>query len=230
VGILSTGNELVDAPKRGNSGKIVDLNRPILSAMVRELGADPIDLGIANDDTRIIEGRLKAGLGKTDVVLVTAGSSVGKRDLVPDCINRLGNPGMFIHGVAMRPALPTGLAVVKGKPVISLPGFPVSAMIAFRTFVRPLLAILGGAPEPVEPTIRAVLKEAITGFPAHRTFVRVRVRKVKTGYEAAPLKAQRSSQLSSMVGANGIVTVSEEAQPIKAGTVVTVTLTGDIRN
>ena len=230
VGILSTGNELVNVPNRGNCGKIVDLNRPILSAMVRELGANPVDLGIAKDDAHIIGARLKAGLRKADVVLVTAGSSVGKRDLVPDCINRLGNPGMLVHGVAMRPALPTGLAVVKGKPVISLPGFPVSAMIAFRTFVRPLLAKLGGAPEPVEPTIRAVLREGITGFLGHRTFVRVRVWRGKGGYEAVPLRAQRSSQLSSMVGANGIVTVSEEARPIEAGSTVAVTLIGDIRN
>jgi len=228
VGILSTGNELVNSPKKGDPAKVVDLNRPILSAMVRELGAVPVDLGIAKDDRRAIKSALKIGLRKADVVLVTAGSSVGKKDLVPDCINGLGKPGMLVHGVAMRPAMPTGLAVVRGKPVVSLPGFPVSAMIAFRTFVRPLLAKLVGVPEPLEPTVRAILTERVIGVPGHRTFVRVRVNRVKNGYEARPLRAQRSSQLTSMVYANGIVNVSGSSPIVKAGTEVSVTVTGDL--
>ena len=117
---------------------------------------------------------------------------------------------------------------MKGKPVISLPGFPVSAMVAFRAFVRPLLAKLVGAQEPLEPTVKAVLKEKIAGAPAHRTFVRVRVKKVKGGYLATPLKAQRSSLLTSMVDANGIVAVPGSNPTIKAGTEVSVTLTGDL--
>jgi putative molybdopterin biosynthesis protein len=125
--------------------------------------------------------------------------------------------------------MPTGLAVVRGKPVVSLPGFPVSAMLAFRTFVRPLLAKLVGAPEPPEPTIRAILKEKITGISGHRTFVRVRVSRMKDEYVATPLKAQRSSLLTSMVDANGIVNVPESASIIEAGTEVSVTLTGDLQ-
>jgi molybdopterin molybdotransferase len=229
VGVLSTGNELVNSPRKDNRAKIVDLNRPILSAMLRELGAEPVDMGIVKDDERAIKAALKMGLAKADLVLVTAGSSVGKRDLVPNCINKLGKPGMLVHGVAMRPAMPTGLAVVRGKPVVSLPGFPVSAMLAFRTFVRPLLAKLVGAPEPPEPTIRAILKEKITGISGHRTFVRVRVSRMKDEYVATPLKAQRSSLLTSMVDANGIVNVPESASIIEAGTEVSVTLTGDLQ-
>ena len=229
VGVLSTGNELVNSPRKDDHTKIVDLNRPILSAMLRELGAEPIDMGIVKDDESAIKAALKTGLAKTDLLLVTAGSSVGKRDLVPVCINSLGRPGMLIHGVAMRPAMPTGLAVVGGKPVVSLPGFPVSAMLAFRTFVRPLLAKMVGAPEPLEPTIRAVLKERVTGTPNYRTLVRVRVSRVKDEYLATPLKAQRSSLLTSMVDANGIVNVPESVSVIEAGTEVSVTLTGDLR-
>ena len=200
----------------------------ILTAMLRELGAIPVDLGIVDDDEGAIKAALRAGLGAADLVLVTAGSSVGKRDLVPACINSLGRPGMIVHGVAMRPAMPTGVAVVKGKPVVSLPGFPVSAMFAFRVFVRPLLAKLVGAPELPEPTVQAVLKERVTGMPGSRTFVRVRVKKVGDGYVAVPLKAQRSSILTSMVDANGVVTLSESAPSIEAGKEVSVTLTGNL--
>jgi molybdenum cofactor synthesis domain-containing protein len=228
VGVLSTGNELVDSSKRAGGGKIVDLNRPILSAMLQEAGAEVVDLGIARDDKRTISAALKTGLARTDMVLVTAGSSVGRRDLVPECINRLGKPGIIVHGVAMRPAMPTGLAVVKGKPIVSLPGFPVSAMIAFRVFVRPLLAKLVGAASPLDPNVTAVLKKRITGTPGHRTFVRVRVKKGRSGYVAVPLKTQRSSQLTSMVHANGIVTLLESIQSVRAGSEVLVSLTGEV--
>jgi molybdopterin molybdotransferase len=228
VGVLSTGNELVNSQRRNKGAKIVDINRPILSAMVKEVGAEPVDLGVARDEAREIRLALTKGLGGSDVVLVTAGSSVGKKDLVPSCINSLGRPGMLVHGIAMRPGMPTGLAVVNHKPIVSLPGFPVSAIVAFKIFVLPLLAKLSGFPMPVERSIRAVLKERIRGAPNLRTFVRVKVEKVQTGFLAWPLKVQRSSLLTSMVDANGIVTIPESVGAIEAGQEVDVSLTGDI--
>ena len=228
VGVLSTGNELVNSQRTRVGAKIVDVNRPIISAMLKELGAEPIDLGIVRDEPREIRQALLKGLRSSDVVLVTAGSSVGKKDLVPSCINSLGRPGMLVHGIAMRPAMPTGLAVVNRKPIVSLPGFPVSAIVAFKTFVRPLLAQLSGFPMPVERSIRAVLKERISGAPNLRTFVRVKVEKGQSGFLASPLKVQRSSVLTSMVDANGIVTIPESVGSIEAGEEVDVSLTRDI--
>jgi molybdopterin molybdotransferase len=228
VAVLSTGNELVGSLRRNTSGKIVDLNRPILKGMLRQLDAVPLDLGIVDDNEETIRAALKAGLATADLVLVTAGSSVGEKDLVPNCINDLGKPGMIIHGIAMRPAMPTGLALVHGKPIVSLPGFPVSAMMAFRVFVRPLLAKLVGAPELTEPTIKAVLTESISGTLGSRTFVRVRVKRVREAYLAVPLAGQRSSILTSMVNSNGIVTLPESVARIEAGAEVSVTLTGDL--
>jgi len=228
VGVLSTGNELVNSQRTRVGAKIVDVNRPIISAMLKELGAEPVDLGIVRDEPREIRQALLKGLRASDVVLVTAGSSVGKKDLVPSCINSLGRPGMLVHGIAMRPAMPTGLAVVKRKPIVSLPGFPVSAIVAFKTFVRPLLAKLSGIPMPVERSIRAVLKERISGAPNLRTFVRVKVEKTQAGFLASPLRVQRSSVLTSMVDANGIVTIPESVGSIEAGEEVDVSLTSDI--
>jgi molybdopterin biosynthesis enzyme len=148
---------------------------------------------------------------------------------VPECINRLGRPGMLVHGVAMRPAMPTGLAVVKGKAVFSLPGFPVSAFFAFRTFVRPIVSRLLGIKELSEPTVNAVLKERITGMSGNRTYVRVHVNRTTEGLVVEPLKLQRSSIIMSMVRANGFVTVPEEKKSIDAGENVTVTLFGRIQ-
>jgi molybdenum cofactor synthesis domain-containing protein len=228
VGVLSTGNELVDAVRKYDSAKVVDLNRPVIKAMLRELGAVAVDMGIVEDDEWAIKAALRAELARTDMILVTAGSSVGKKDLVAGCINSLGRPGMVVHGIAMRPAMPTGLAVVRGKPIVSLPGFPVSAMVAFRVFVRPLLAKLVGVSETPEFTIKAVLSERVSGARGVRTFVRVKVKRTGDGYQAVPLKAQRSSILTSMMDANGIVTLPESATLIEPGTEVSVTLTGNL--
>jgi len=228
IGIISTGDELVDSPSKLSPGKIIDLNRSILSGMTQELGAVPLDMGIAPDQEKEILRALRRGLRHSDAVLISAGSSVGKRDLLPKCINSIGEPGMVVHGVAMRPSLPTGLAVVKGKPVVSLPGFPVSAIMAFRVFCRPLIAMLSGGQELEESTVRALLKGRIVGIDGYRTYVRVRVRRTADGFIAEPLKVQRSSALTSMVDANGIVTIPEGTSAVDAGQVVDVAVIGEI--
>lgn len=229
IGIISTGDELVDSPARLRLGKIVDLNRPILSGLAEELGAVPVDIGIAKDNEGEIMNALRRALKVSDAVLISAGSSVGKRDLIPKCINQLGKPGILIHGVAMRPALPTGLAVVKGKPVVSLPGFPVSAMIAFRAFCRPLIERLSGGQMQNELTVKAVLKGSINGIQGNRTYVRVSLSHSPDGLLAEPLKIQRSSALMSMVDANGIVTIPEGVASVEAGQVVDVAVIGEIQ-
>jgi molybdopterin molybdotransferase len=228
AGIIATGDELVRSKKKRDIAKIVDVNTPILSAMVKEAGGTPIDLGIARDREDDILGKLRKGLRSCDLLLVSAGSSVGKRDLVPKCINAIGKPGMLIHGIAMRPSLPTGLAVVKGKPILSLPGFPVSAMFAFRIVGRPLIAKLLATQETLEPSVKAVLKEGISGTKGYRTFVRVLLSWHGDGMVAAPLKSQRSSELMSMVSANGIVTIPEGSESYEAGQMVDVTVIGEI--
>jgi molybdopterin molybdotransferase len=228
VAIISTGNELVDSQENKDATKITDLNRPILSALIEESGGLPVDLGICRDREKDILRMLRRGVESCDIVMVTAGSSVGRRDLVPKCINMIGKPGVLVHGVAMRPSLPTGLAVVKGKPILSLPGFPVSAIVAFRNFGRPLIAKLMGAEGFVDPIVRASLKERIGGEMGYRTFVRVVLRRTEEGLTAEPLKSQRSSLLMSMVAANGIVTIPENVAVIEAGQVVDVTVIGEI--
>lgn len=228
VAILSTGNELVDSISRRSPAKVIDINRAIISGMLQELGAEPVDLGIVKDREAAIRTALRKGLKTYDLVIVSAGSSVGKRDLVPECVNGLGKPGMLVHGIAMRPAMPTGLAVVNGKPVFSLPGFPVSALFGFRVFVRPILSRMLGVRELLEPTVSAVLSERITGAPGYRTYVRVAVKRSGRELVAEPLKLQRASVLMSMVGANGIVTIPEEVTAIEGGQTVNVTLIGDI--
>jgi len=171
---------------------------------------------------------LRRGIRSCDAVLISAGSSVGNKDLVPTCIDKIGEPGMIVHGIAMRPSLATGLAVVKGKPTLSLPGFPVSAIIAFRIFGRPLISRVLHARQRFEPVVKARLNERISGPHGYRTFVRVSVRETSEGLVAQPLKLQRSSALVSIVASNGIVTIPENVTALEAGELVDVTMTGEV--
>jgi len=222
VGVLSTGNEL--SAGKSSGGKIADVNRPTLMAMVEESGGMPVDLGIARDDPKQISQRITGGLRSTDLVLVTAGTSVGKGDLVPDVINALGKPGMLVHGIAMRPSLPTGLAVVNGKPIVSLPGLPVSAMFAFSTFVQPLiLKMLGAEPDP-QAKIRARATKRIVGVPGFRTFIRVRVKEEEGKLVAEPLRTPGSGVLTTRTRANGIVVIPENVEGFDEGAEIEVQL------
>jgi putative molybdopterin biosynthesis protein len=124
--------------------------------------------------------------------------------------------------------MPTGIGVVDGKPILSLPGFPVSAIFAFRVFGRPLIAKLMGTEETVDPVMRAVLKERVSGLSGCRTFVRVKIRRSPYGLVAEPLKLQRASLMMSMVAANGIVTIPEDVAAFEAGQVVEVSVIGEI--
>jgi molybdopterin molybdotransferase len=184
----------------------------------------PMDLGIARDDFEEIFRRIKQAFASADLVLVTAGTSVGKGDLVPDVINALGKPGMLVHGIAMRPSLPTGLAVVNGKPVISLPGLPVSAMFAFSTFVQPLILRMLGTEQDPRPRVRAKATKRIIGVPGFRTFIRVVVRERDGKLSAEPLRAPGAGILTTLTRANGIVVVPEKVEGYDEGAEVEVEL------
>ena len=224
VAILSTGSELVDSFPSRSSSKIVDINRLVLSGKVRRLGGTVIDFGIVKDRKQLIIRALEKAIESSDMVLVSGGSSVGQKDLVPSCINAVGKPGMLVHGVAMRPAMPTGLASVDGVPIISLPGFPVSAMFAFLIFGAPMIAKLtGGKPAP-KAKLQARTSELIKGVKGYRTFVRVALRKTETGFTAGPVDSQRASVMMSIVAADGFVVVPEKTGVIPKGRLVDVNL------
>jgi len=222
VAVMSSGSELQD--HSSSTGKIADVNRPMLIAACQNLGCNPIDLGIVIDDYDAIRARLLKGLQVADVVLVTAGTSVGPVDIVPKVIDSLGQPGMLVHGVAMRPSMPTGLAVVNGKPIISLPGYPVSAYLAFIEFVHPLIAHLLRTHFLPSPTVRVKLNRRVPGILGSRTYVRVKVTSHKDGLVAEPVRTSGAGILSSLVQANGFIIVPENVEGYEEGALVDVEL------
>ena len=144
IGILATGNELAAVGSKPLKNQIFESNRVMLLSLCLELGAEPIDLGIAKDDSSEIARMLRRGLENCDAVITSGGTSVGELDLVPDVVNSLGKPGIIIHGIALRPAMPTALAVVDGKPLMILSGNPVAATVGFEAFARPLICKMLG--------------------------------------------------------------------------------------
>jgi len=219
IAVLSTGNEIRDAAS-ADSGKVPDVNRPILLNAIRELDCEPIDVGIAVDELDAIRGKLRQAMAEADLVLITAGTSVGPRDFVPQVINQLGKPGLLIHGVAMRPSMPTGLGIVDGKPIISLPGYPVSAYLAFLEFVPPLVDHLLGT-EPLQArVIKVKLARRVAGVLGSRTYIRVRVFEEEGGTRADPVSVSGAGILSSLVRSNGFIIVPENVEGYEEGETV----------
>ena len=223
IAILATGNELVELGCKPLKSQVFDVNRLVLSALCCELGAEPLDLGIAGDDVDEISGKVESGLEKADMIITSGGTSVGSADLVPEAVNKIGKPGIVVHGVAMRPAMPTALAVVKEKPIIILPGNPVAAIVGFEVFARPLISKMLGL-EHVEPrvTIQAKVTRRMATTLGRSNFVRVNVFRRNGELFAEPISARGSSMISTMTRANGYVVVSEDREGLEEGEMVSV--------
>jgi molybdopterin molybdotransferase len=229
IAILATGNELAEAGSKLLGSQIFESNRVLLSAMCRELGAEPVDLGIAKDDLAEIAEKLKIGLRNCDAVITSGGTSVGKLDLVPEAINNSGKPGVIVHGMALRPAMPTALAVLDGNPLMILSGNPVAAIIGFEVFARPLICkMLGMKQAEPRPTVNAVMTRKMATALGRKTFVRVRVTQKNGEYFAEPVSARGSGAISTMTRGNGFVVVPENREGVTEGERVTVHLFGNV--
>jgi molybdopterin molybdotransferase len=221
VAILSTGDEVVPPERRSlRPGQVRDATASALAGLVRQAGGGPRAGGIVPDDAGALETAMRAALEDSDLVVVSAGSSVGARDQTAAAVARLGAPGVWCHGLALRPGKPTLLAECAGVPVIGLPGNPLSALVVFRLVGVPLVWRLGGctAPPP-EPVVRARLERDLASAAGRLDVVQVRLH----GGVAAPLFGL-SALLSILVAADGCLVVPEEATGLPAGTEVEVTL------
>jgi molybdopterin molybdotransferase len=229
IAILATGNELAEEGSDPAENQIFDSNRTMLSAMCRDLGAEPFELGIAKDDLEEIVEKLGDGLKQADAAITTGGTSVGGLDLVPDAINKLGKPGVIVHGIAMRPGMPTALAAVDGKPIMVLSGNPVAAIVGFEVFARPLICkMLGMKKEEARPAIKATMTRRVSSALGRKTFVRVRAFEKNGDVFAEPVSARGSGAISTMTRGNGFVIVPENREGVTEGELVTVRLFGSL--
>jgi len=210
IGILATGNELAEIGTELSGNQIYDSNKTMVASLCHELGAEATHLGIAKDNTDEIADKIKNALKTSEAVITTGGTSVGGLDLVPDAVNKLGKPGVIVHGVALRPAMPTGVGMLEGKPVLILSGNPVAAVIGFEVFGRPLICkLLGMTQTEQRPIIKAVLTRRITSALGRKTYVRVRVILKNGDLIAEPVSAKGSGSISTMTQSNGYLIVPE---------------------
>jgi molybdopterin molybdotransferase len=222
VAILCTGDELVDVDGELDEIKIISSNSYTLAAQVKDCGAIPLQLGIAKDRKGEIEEKLRQGT-RADVLISSAGVSVGDYDFVKGVMKNLGMEMVFWK-VAMRPGQPLAFGTIEGKPVFGLPGNPVSSMVSFEQFVRPSLLKMMGYRQLFRPVIEAILKEEIKKTVGRRYFIRGSVSFEKDQYFVTTTGAQGSGILRSMVKANGVIIIPENQEIVRAGEKVKVQL------
>ena len=230
VAVLSTGGEIVAPGKLLPAGKIYDINAHTLSAAVQEIGGTSINLGIIPDKKDHLTKALKKALAVSDAVITSGGVSVGPKDFTPQIVDSLGEPGVLVSGVAVKPGKPVTFAVVDGKPVFSLPGNPTSSLFMFNVFVRPILAKLAGRAEEDFPRLRAVAAQKMFPARGRRTFTMVNVSYDKAGTPfVSPVPTGASGAITTLAKADGYIEISEKQQFVDAGSEVDVILFGNLR-
>lgn len=219
VAVISTGSELVEAGKALKPGKIYDANGPLIFHAIRCSGGTPVNLGIARDDPNDILLKLRKALRSADLVIISGGTSAGRGDIVASVVQEMGRPGLIVHGLAVKPGKPTFLAVIRGKPVFGLPGYPVSAFMVFNKIVAPYLEKMSGL-RKVRQVIRAKLTAKIIPSRGRRSLIPVKLKKEEGHLLAEPLWKD-SGAIASLSTADGYIDVPlgkeilEEGEPVE---------------
>ncbi len=221
VGLLATGNEIVAPDAAPRPGQVRDVNTTALAAQARRAGCDVLTGGIVPDDATLLTQRTRELLARCDVVLLTGGSSIGARDLTAQVLADAGAEIVF-HGISVRPGKPTILARAGDKPILGIPGVPVSAQVIFEVFVRPLLWRLGGelARDPWPARRQARLRRRAPSVAGREDYLRVRLD--EEGWAHPVLGG--SSALSTLVRADGLVVIPAESEGVAEGDTVEVLL------
>jgi molybdopterin molybdotransferase len=219
VTVFSTGDEVVP-PETAElkPGQVRDATAPALDALIADAGGEPVYAGIVSDDPGALRRALRDALPASDVLVVSAGSSVGTRDETADAVADLGPPGIWCHGLAIKPGKPTLLAECEGVPVLGLPGNPRSALVVFRLIGMPVVRLVGGClMPPPEPSARATLSRDLASATGRLDVVQVTLR----DGVASPLFGL-SALLSVLTEADGYIVIPEEATGLDAGSEVEV--------
>jgi molybdopterin molybdotransferase len=241
VGLISTGDEVIEPADSPRPGQVRDVNSYTLGALVEKSGGVAKSYGIASDEFDILKNRASHALSECDLVIITAGSSASTRDMTADVIRSLGEPGVLVHGINTRPGKPTILGVCNGKAVIGLPGNPVSALVNGYLFVVPLIEkLLGTLPKP-KPTVLARLTVNLASqagredwwpiklaseTPSHGESKPLSFRdsgSKKIEFQAVPIFG-KSNLIFTLASADGLLRIQPDATGISAGEIVEVYL------
>jgi molybdopterin molybdotransferase len=219
VAIISSGDEIVPIENVPSLGEIRDINRYTIVSMVKEAGGIPIFLGIAKDRFNDLKEKIELGLRESDMVVITGGSSVGSLDLTGEVLQVFPGTEILAHGVSIRPGKPTLLADIDGKPFLGLPGHPVSAMVIFHFFGKPILKILSGLSREViwhQIKVKARASRNIPSVPGREDYVRVNLEEKDGTLWAHPIFG-KSGAISNLVHANGLIRIGINEEGLEEG-------------
>jgi molybdenum cofactor synthesis domain-containing protein len=220
IAVMSSGDELVEPSTHPQRGEIRDSNRYAVAASLRAMGARPRHYPTLRDEPEEFEGALALALQECDGLAITGGSSVGERDRLPEAVASLGEPGIIVHGLRVRPGKPTLFGVAHRKPILGLPGNPTSALMMLDAVAEPIVAALTGAPA-ARATIRARLATAARSRLGWTWYVPVTLQDDGDAALAHPLPV-RSFSVSQTARADGYLIMGERDEEWPAGTLVTV--------
>ena len=228
VALLATGDEVVPPESRAGPGQVRDVNSYSIGSQIAQAGGQPVRFGIVADNLRDLRSAAQAALQDAEALVLSAGSSVSVRDMTAEVVNGLGEPGVLVHGVAVKPGKPTILAAAGGKPVFGLPGNPVSAMVIADLFVVPTVYRLQGCLQPPRrQSVKARLTHNLASQTGRVDYVPARLRPAIRG-ESAELEAEpvfgKSNQIFTLVMADGMIVVPSDATGLSAGEMVDVRL------
>jgi putative molybdopterin biosynthesis protein len=224
VAILSTGDEIVPPGGPIRPGQVYDSNAAVLAAAVEEQGCTPLPLGIVPDAMAPLTAAVAQALAAADAVLLSGGTSKGAGDLAFRVVAELRDPGVVVHGVALKPGKPLCLAVSAGKPVAILPGFPTSAVFTFHEFVAPVLRAMAGQPAARLDRLQATLPMRIGSEPGRTEYVLASLMRMPDGGLAAYPTAKGSGAVTAFAQADGFFAVPANVETVAAGTSVSVQL------
>ncbi len=221
VGIIPTGSEIIDDINSLTIGKILDSNSRVFEGLVAEYGGIPNRYSPMEDEYELLKSTILKGIEENDILIINAGSSAGTKDYTVKIIEEIGE--VIVHGIALKPGKPTILGIVKDKPVIGIPGYPVSAYLVFDTFVKPLIFKYAGLEEEEEEIVKAIVSKRIVSSLKNRELIRVNLGYVNNKLVATPLPGGAGVTMS-LVKADGIAVIPRNLEGIEAGEEVNVKL------
>jgi len=226
VGIVSSGDEIIDPAQKINFGQVRDINSYSLSALVQRYGGIPNRYGIVPDDRQKLTEVMKTALVENDLIIVTAGSSASIRDLTAEVIDTIGKPGVLVHGVNVKPGKPTILAICDGKPIIGLPGNPVSAYVIASIFVVPLLRKIRGEKDfEKRQKLMAVLTINISSVAGREDWIPVKIlENMDTGIKYVEPIFYKSNLIFSIIRADGFLRIPPDVTGYSVKTEVEIIL------
>lgn len=217
VGIISSGDEIIPPAQTPLPGQIRDINSYTLASLVTQCGAQPHLYGIVPDRFETLQETVRMALSECDAVVITAGSSASTRDMTASVIDSLGNPGVLVHGINTRPGKPTILGVIEGKPVIGLPGNPVSALVNGYLFIVPVIEKMSGLREELpRPYVHAKLSVNLASQAGREDWQPVKLTTIAGEYKAEPVFG-KSNLIFTLVHADGMIKIHPDANGLSAG-------------